>query len=82
MKVKTSDTDAEDEGEFYEDKIKLRPKNYKTKTHNILVSSLHRNWFRQDSSTFNFQIKFNASYGSVEKKIYTGEFQENVNIQS
>lgn len=87
-----SDSDSEDhtddpesgaENEFYEDKVNIRPNKYITKTHNILISSLHRNWTHQESSTYNFQIKFNASYNSLEeKKTYTGENQENVNIST
>ena len=78
-----SDTDAEGEDEFYEDKVNMNKKTYTTKTHNILVSSLHRYWLHPESSTFNFQIKFNASYNSIEeKKTYSGEFQENVTIDT
>lgn len=73
--------DTEEELEFYEDKINSRVNNYTTHSHNILVSSLHRNWTHQESSTFNFQIKFNASYNSIEeRKTYIGEFQQNINI--
>lgn len=79
----TDEAESGEEHEFYEDKVNINAKTYLTQTHNILVSSLHRNWTHLESSTFYFQIKFNASYNSIEeKKTYTGEFQENVNIST
>ena len=79
--VKVVRARTQEDLEFYEDKINSRVNNYTTRIHNIIVSSLHRNWTHQESSTFNFQIKFNASYNSIEeRKTYTGEFQQNINI--
>ena len=79
----TDDAESGEENDFYEDKVNINSKNYLTQTPHTLVSSLHRNWTHQESSTFYFQIKFNASYNSIEeRKTYTGEFQENVSINT
>lgn len=81
--VYNNSSDSEGDNSFQEEKINPKNIKYTTRVYNILLSSIDRDWKHLESSTFSFQIKFNASYNSLEeRKTYSGDLQQNVNISN
>lgn len=75
----TESSDDETNSQLSEENVNLDETKYVSKEHNILISSIDRNWLHPQSSTFHFPIKFNTSETSLElQKIYTGHNQSKI----
>lgn len=79
-----SETDSDNElSDFEDDKINIKKEQkYQSKLYHIFISSLHRTWKDSNTGTFNFQVRFNPSYDSLEEKKILSNMNRNVEIQN